>query len=357
MKNTTELSAIAQPISASVGQHNEKVSKPVSNTGVEVVATRFGLGWFSFTFRRSEGVDAFPCVLQFAKSLTRFTSPHLEKTKAGVNGYHQARVYADGVILAWSLDRPDIFVSIPQSALDRLEPERLAKMLYWCAARPGFHITRLDVFFDDHGDLINPSQLEEALHQGNFPGRATQWSAVRSFGKDAIEGETIYIGSQHSDFRVRCYDKSLESQGKVDAIRLEYQLRADTAAAFFTALVFSDYREWSARAFSLLLDKFDFCLRAGKRNLKTKVRCDWWSAFVASAHSTPWRVESKSTRFLNTIAWMEKIFPIQLALMGELLGSVGFSDWIDAMVVDGQVHITEKHRALLRDMLSQMKTL
>lgn len=354
MTNHIERAAIGQSILPSIRNTTEIQHNPVSNTGVEVDVTRFGLGWFSFTFRRADGCDAYPCVIQFTNQLTRFTSPHLERTRAGVNGYNQARCYSDGVIVAWSIDREDIFVSLPQTALDRLEPKRLAKLLYWCAALPGFHLTRLDVFFDDYSKNVTPAKFERELLNGNYPGRATQWQTIGSFNKSDFEGYTVYVGSNHSDFRVRCYDKNLESQGKIDATRVEFQLRSETAQSYFAALIFSDYRSWGIRAFALLLSKFDFFQRAGKRNLKTSRRVDWWAVFAAGNDAVGWRVEQKAARFLRTIAWMEKIFPVQLALLGELLGPLKLSDWVDTMLVDGRSRITDRHRAVLNDMLSQI---
>lgn len=356
MSNNIPGSSSSQVVSDNIGNITENVHSPVSNTGVVVDYNRFGLGWLSFTYHRAEGIDAYASVVHFAKTLTKFTSPHLEKTKAGVNGYAQARVYVDGVIIAWSADREDIFVNIPQTALDRIKGPRLARLLYWFGALSHFHVTRLDVYFDDYSKGLSPAVFETELLAGNYPGRATQWSVMESFDKDTLEGYTVYVGSQHSEFRVRCYDKSLESQGKYDCNRLEFQLRADTARTFFNALVYSPFPEWGQRAFSLLLSKFDFCVRSGKRNLKTSRRVQWWADFVAAADCLRWRVESKEARFIRTIAWMESALPAQLALLAELIGPVGLSDWVDAMLVDGNSRLTARHHALLADLKSQMPT-
>lgn len=98
-----------------------------------------------------------------------------------------------------------------------------------------FHMTRLDVAFDDHSGILDMEQLFLDTHDREY---------VSKFRKVTLEeeivdgkkksGKTIYFGRKSSEIMFRIYDKAFE-RGLPDSqhwVRVEMQLRGDRALAF-----------------------------------------------------------------------------------------------------------------------------
>ena len=105
-----------------------------------------------------------------------------------------------------------------------------------------FHITRLDVAFDDHSGILDIRQLfYDTDDQGGgqqFVSKFRKSKIEKSF-KDGRPGISIYHGSEQSDIMIRIYDKAAE-RGLPETqhwVRVELQLRRDRASQFaFTAV-------------------------------------------------------------------------------------------------------------------------
>ncbi len=94
-------------------------------------------------------------------------------------------------------------------------------------------ITRLDVAFDDQEGLLDIQQLSDDTRLCEFVSKFK--SALVEYGVPTTErGNTIYLGSKHSDFFIRIYDKAKE-RGFTDGrhwIRIELQMRQKYAMSF-----------------------------------------------------------------------------------------------------------------------------
>lgn len=114
-----------------------------------------------------------------------------------------------------------------------------------------FHITRLDVAFDDHTGILDIRQLfrdtDEQGDPGDDEGSVAERSFVSRFRCEDINksfdngrpGISIYHGSKHSDIMIRIYDKAAE-RGLPKTqhwVRVELQLRRERAAQFAFAAV------------------------------------------------------------------------------------------------------------------------
>lgn len=89
------------------------------------------------------------------------------------------------------------------------------------------NVTRLDLAFDDHTDLLDIDRIREDTEKHHYTSRSQWWEVI--FGS---QGTTLYIGSPQSNFRLRIYDKAAERGYKSDEkhwVRVEMVLR-DTNA-------------------------------------------------------------------------------------------------------------------------------
>ena len=100
-----------------------------------------------------------------------------------------------------------------------------------------FHITRLDVAFDDHSGILDIRQLfYDTDDQGGgqqFVSKFRKSKIEKSF-KDGRPGISIYHGSEQSDIMIRIYDKAAE-RGLPETqhwVRVELQHRRDRASQF-----------------------------------------------------------------------------------------------------------------------------
>lgn len=91
------------------------------------------------------------------------------------------------------------------------------------------HLTRLDIAFDDHTDVLDIDQICEDTEEQEYVSRFKGWQVVRSDG-----GNSVTLGSRSSEILIRIYDKAAE-RGYDDGrhwVRCELQLRRDRALAY-----------------------------------------------------------------------------------------------------------------------------
>lgn len=328
---------------------------PNSNTGVNPGSLQFGLGWLTLTFRKPLDTESDAYSRHISKLYEGLTKDFFVKESFGFNSYQSSRRYRSGAFLAWSADRDDMCLCLPQAALDRLTPRVLARTVYKLNALDGVNVTRLDVYYDDYSRVISPAVVLAALQAGLHPSKSVQYKIIQAWTKDTLESDTIYIGSQHSDFYVRVYDKGLESQGKQDCNRLEFQLRGATANAFFAQFIYHPFTDWGKHTFLMLLAKFDFVHRIGPRGDKTKRRLDWWHKLVSSAAAIPWRVQQIKAKLLSTIAWAEDVLPTTLHMLQSVFGTEGLATWAGKLLKLGAGKIRRKHSGMMQEYIEQMR--
>ena len=102
----------------------------------------------------------------------------------------------------------------------------------------GYHVSRLDVAFDDHSGILDIQRLfrdsdkdGDGVHQ--FVSKFRKSRIEKEF-KDGRPGITVYHGSKKSAVLIRIYDKAAERdlpEGQ-HWVRVELQLRDERAEAF-----------------------------------------------------------------------------------------------------------------------------
>lgn len=94
------------------------------------------------------------------------------------------------------------------------------------------NMTRLDIAFDDHTDVLDIKRIYEDTLKQSYVSRSTSWSVELS-----DHGSCVYIGSRQSTVMFRIYDKAAERHIPNEHwIRCEMQLR-DSRCMKFIELV------------------------------------------------------------------------------------------------------------------------
>ena len=99
-----------------------------------------------------------------------------------------------------------------------------------------FHMTRLDVAFDDHTGILPIQQIFDDTDRQEYVSKFRQSRIEKQF-VDGRPGITVYHGSKKSDVLFRIYDKAAERGFPAEQhwVRMEMQLRDDRALAFVQA--------------------------------------------------------------------------------------------------------------------------
>lgn len=98
-----------------------------------------------------------------------------------------------------------------------------------------YHVTRLDVAFDDHTGLLDMDQLVMDVQDREYVSRMKRVEVnIDIVDCSDRDGKTIYFGRKSSEIMFRIYDKAYERNLSEDVhwVRVEMQLRGDRAFSF-----------------------------------------------------------------------------------------------------------------------------
>ena len=120
---------------------------------------------------------------------------------------------------------------------------KVRTVLQWSLKHEG-HLTRLDCALDDRNSCVPLSTIRQAIDVGQCVTRADRMQSISSSSihKAIPSGETLYLGSPHSQTLIRIYDKRLGLQSKERedwqeyGIRWELELKKDRAQVCGQAL-------------------------------------------------------------------------------------------------------------------------
>lgn len=143
-----------------------------------------------------------------------------------------------------------------------------------------FHITRIDLAYDDHTGVLNKLQLKLDTDDGNYRARFNSWE-IR-YGN---RGFSIYHGSNQSQVRIRIYDKAAE-RGLLDGthwIRVEIQLRDENAEGAARALI---QRKQIGSVYSGILSNYlVYCEESNDKNKSRWPVAAYWQELLQDAES------------------------------------------------------------------------
>lgn len=183
--------------------------------------------------------------LGFTSPLTLMPIPELFVVTGGKgftevqphNGYKTAYRNPLGALVQWNTERPEMRVLSQYSGttLGRyidagIRPDQIMQIH---ANREDSRITRIDLAFDLLDTGFNIQQRYNELKSGNVKCSTSRANLV--VGLDG--GQTLYVGSRQSDKFLRIYDKAAEMSIPGDWVRVELEVKGDTARALGTQLV------------------------------------------------------------------------------------------------------------------------
>lgn len=218
--------------------YNDQQKKHADIVSRKLMPFRISLDWFAFTFKdplasNEEQIyyfqEAFPFIRKYFESGLKVISAS--------NHYEYMIKIVDGVSISWDhFNDKGVNVSVSGShlglfydwfpeLLNSVQPFRdLLRILAISNCRP----SRADIAFDDYDKVFRPrnfcvnyeDQIISPYRSGMF------------FNSRTNKGETYQLGKRSSGSHLRIYDKDLESNGDIDAVRYEFELHGRTCRTF-----------------------------------------------------------------------------------------------------------------------------
>jgi DNA relaxase NicK len=326
-----------------------KITDPPSNTGsdsqlrarhgVEVGIDGLSLLWFGDLPILEHTYELIGCRFDFSKSHERRIGVLWNRCYVGTLGcLYSQRDTRDGICHR---------LSIGGQAFSRLPSGLVHRYIQIVSAYDEVRCSRIDIRADDYDRQLELSQISEALTEGNYSG-FKYGSTIINHGQ---AGWTCYLGGRESQHFMRIYDKTAESEGRLDCIRLESEFKADRADAIFHSIAKENHCSATTIA-KWIFGSFKFIERIDK-NIKRCPLLTWWDSFVSrvtteSAVAVVERVKSSVERKKT---WIERQVSKSLALIERAFGADKFGLVLEEMIAEGRSKLRRLDDLLVEEYL------
>jgi hypothetical protein len=306
--------------------------------------------WINAVIPHSESARS-----QVIELLDRIYGPG-EDLDHGFHTYKQVRRYETGAVIAWSEGRAEFLVSFNGDSCEFFDLERLREFLRWLYDDCGGKLSRLDLAFDDYTrELLKLENVHAAADLGNFCGfrvhksdremtrRGELLSDAHTFGRK---------GKMGSGRQVIFYDKALESDGEINAIRMESRFSKETAEVLGMCLASKRTVEsFEAQIRSAIGGSIDFRDRQQKhRHISRMERLGWWSQVLDVLGESRIVCHKTAPPLQQSLEYLRDTWAGNVALMYEIAESQGqdgdaiISALVSHMVDAGKRKITNGWR-------------
>lgn len=232
-----------------------------------------------------------------------------------------------------------------EGARDRQGTESVAfpVLFQLLAADESANISRIDVACDDREGYLCMGDIVRKVQDNEVNSRMTKRTVMVSYDGTESSGSTVYIGAPSSDFRIRIYDKALESGESGHWIRVELVMRGENANAFGAQL--TNAENVGKLAAQVVNDKFSFIDRDDSNITRCTV-CPWWQAFVDELEAVRLVARCVVQHSVEQVhSWVEAQVGPSLAI---LLRTMGFG-CIFALAKDSCSRLSDKQQFLIQD--------
>lgn len=282
------------------------------------------------------------------------------RNKGGFRGYPQCWMTAAsdrGVgKLGTGAERAPFEVHVDLSAgiVSCWPPSKVRAVLQWIGKQQG-HLTRIDCALDDHAGRVPLPTIKQAIVDGQCVTRADRMQTIASSSihTGTPSGETLYVGSPHSQTLLRIYDKraELQTKGREDwasyGIRWELQLKQDRAQVCGQVLSHLEESDWVEFVIGVLRSYVDFRDTTREEPDDDRYRSPllgWWKDLTESFQKGRLVVEKDAQSIPKVKRWVKQSVAPMLAVI-----CAHHSDgqaWLEKEIVSAVRRWKPKHRAL-----------
>ena len=211
------------------------------------------------------------------------------------------------------------------------------------AADENANISRIDIACDDREGYLCMDDIVRAVQENTINSRLMRRTLFQSYNGTQNSGITVYIGAPSSNFRVRIYDKALESGETGHWVRVELVMRGDNANAFGAQL--TNTENVGKLAAQVINDKFSF-IEKDDSNITRCTVCPWWRQFVDELESVRLVARCVVQHSVDQVRnWVEAQVGPSLAI---LLRTMGFG-CIFELAKESCSRLSDKQQSLIAD--------
>lgn len=322
---------------------------PVSNTGgiltVGQGVGRIKVDWLTLVFPAAVGTQVRDWVSE--------VHGEGEDSDRPSGNYPGAVRWATGAVLGYCPDEsgprfkdgtPTCCLILSGSVVDYWTDEGLRQFIKW-AASVGARCSRCDLALDVFDrSLLRMEDVHAAAAAGNFSGYKTH-SETRQVSQGKLTGDSHTFGMRGklgSGRSVQFYDKTLESKGRIDAVRMEARFYKEHAHLAFSQLAFGDTLEHFAHQISGILAGSIYLIDRERSDGSRETHCDrcpelpWWLHLkeLLLTRMIPIRVERPQTPLQVGLLYLKSTWGMSLALLHSKAEEAGMCG---NQVVDGFV--------------------
>lgn len=334
----------AEPAGATGGGSVVVSGPPLSNTGDKL--TRLPLGGITVLvdwWKSTHPIEHLPSL----RDLLDVLLGESQERGYGDSFFPDGKyAWPSGAFLAWCDKTRRCLLSINGESLRAIGADKWRSLLDTLVNDGQGKCTRVDLAADFPRDRFDLATVRAAAEVGNFHGfRACEarQPMKRKAGKMVAEGDSVTFGRRGKDGKgayIRFYDKTLESDGEIDAIRYEVEYSGDLAGGSRgdDGLMVMGVGEILAHCETdaefvrtigrLLAGAIDFRQRGNEKNLDRMPRLSWWENTLQVLTETGEKLKLAVLRYKPTIARKMRFLVKQasptLAYAGVICESIGY---------------------------------
>lgn len=201
----------------------------------------FSIDWLEFTYRAPECLNGLGVFENFQKDFPEIVkdweinADQVVLLAKGRNFYNTVYSFSDDYTVCYHSDRRNmgVHVTFPGHGIYKiseifglgdLNEHDAARKIFKILDERNCEITRLDLAYDDFTKTFTPFDFNIFMTEGRITTDSRVWSYIGSGHK---RGGTFYLGKRGRDRMIRIYDKEYESDGKIDSVRYEFELKKE----------------------------------------------------------------------------------------------------------------------------------
>lgn len=204
-------------------------------------------------------------------------------------------------------------INVSGVAISRISAEE-HQTLFIALSHMEFSPTRIDIKVDDYSKTVQPLLAYEAAARGDKKGFRCFRIVVDHNGAG-----TFYAGRRGSDGGgkfLRIYDKSLQSDGQIDAIRVELELSAEKAQDAYDSMISVHWTEWPSFIRGAVVAAADFLDRdSGRKQACRSTRFEWWDWLAHGAPEFEFSPVRRECLIDKTERWIENQVAASIAMV------------------------------------------
>ena len=282
------------------------------------------------------------------------------KSQAGFRGYPLSwiTVASDRGVGQLGTGAPrsplEVHVDLSAGIVSAWPTSKVRAVLEWILKRQG-HLTRLDCALDDRANSVPLHIVKAAIETGECVTRADRMQTIASSSihKGMASGETLYLGSPHSQTLLRIYDKraELQTKGRNDwesyGIRWELQLKQERAEVCGQVLAYLEETDWLEFIIGVLRSYVDFRHTSREEGDEDRYRAPllgWWQELTDGFRKGRLVIQKEEHSLPKVKRWVRQSVAPMLAVI--CAQHPDGQEWLEKQIVSAVGRWKAKHRAL-----------